>query len=115
MLFTNTFGVSGVLGFCDRSVKAIGLLLLTLLLPASSLAQGVTFNFNGNQFQSYTAPKTGWYLLDVLGAQGGPASNGSHQGGKGARMQGYAYLLAGVVRTRFGSFMISECPGKVQR
>jgi hypothetical protein len=89
------FGFSGVLGFCNRRVKVFGLLLLTLLLPASSLAQVQTFNFDGNRFQSYTVPADGWYFLDVLGAQGGPASNNSHQGGKGARMQGYALLLAG--------------------
>jgi hypothetical protein len=91
------FGFSDVLGFCNRSVQAFGLLLVTLLLPVSSLAQKVTFNFNGNIFQSYTVPADGWYLLDAQGAQGGPASNNSHQGGKGAWMQGYAYLTAGDV------------------
>ena len=92
---TNGFGLSGVLAFCDRAVMSFGFFLLTLLLPASSMAQGVTFNFEGNEFQSYTVPADGWYFLEVLGAQGGPASNNSHQGGKGARMQGYALLLDG--------------------
>ena len=92
---TNGFGLSGVLAFCDRAVMSFGFFLLTLLLPASSMAQGETFNFDGNRFQTYTVPADGWYFLEVLGAQGGPASNNSHQGGKGARMQGYALLLAG--------------------
>ena len=81
------FGFSGVLGFANRSVKAFGFLLLTLLLPASSLAQVQTFNFDGNRFQSYTVPVDGWCFLDVLGAQGGPANNNNHQGGKGAAEQ----------------------------
>ena len=92
---TNGFGLSGVLAFCDRAVMSFGFFLLTLLLPASSMAQGETFNFDGNRFQTYTVPADGWYFLEVLGAQGGPASNNSHQGGKGARMQGYALLLDG--------------------
>ena len=51
------------------------------------------FGFQGNSFQRYIVPETGWYLLDASGAQGGPA--GSHRGGRGARMQGYAKLNAG--------------------
>ena len=92
------FGFSDVLGFCNRSVQAFGLLLVTLLLPVSSLAQKVTFNFNGNIFQSYTVPADGWYLLDAIGAQGGASGNYVvKHGGKGAWMQGYAYLTAGDV------------------
>ena len=72
-------------------------MLLTLLFPAWSVAQVITYGPNGNQFQSYTVPVAGWYFLDAQGGQGGPASNNSHQGGRGARMQGYAFLLAGDV------------------
>ena len=68
---------------------------MTLLLMQPGWAQVSTFTFQGNVFQTYTVPTNGWYLLDVQGAQGGPASNNSHQGGKGARVQGYAYLMAG--------------------
>ena len=75
--------------------KALGVLLAALLVPAAALAQGAAFDFQGNVFQSYTVPAEGWYFLDASGAQGGPASNDSHQGGKGARMQGYAFLSAG--------------------
>lgn len=61
-------------------------------------ANGITdcqegvFNNYPTQFQQYTVPESGWYMLDVSGAQGGPA--GSHVGGKGARMQGKFYLDA---------------------
>ena len=51
------------------------------------------FGFQGNSFQRYIVPTTGWYILDASGAQGGPA--GSYKGGRGARMQGYAKLNAG--------------------
>ncbi len=53
-----------------------------------------TFTYTG-AFEKYVVPTTGWYLLEAGGAQGGPASNDSHAGGKGARMQGYARLTAG--------------------
>jgi hypothetical protein len=52
-------------------------------------------SFQGGQFRYYVVPTTGWYLLDAGGARGGPASNDSHQGGKGARLQGYTRLKAG--------------------
>jgi hypothetical protein len=57
--------------------------------------QGTTFNFTGNNWQYYTVPSNGYYLLTAFGAQGGSASNGSHNGGRGARMQGYFLLNAG--------------------
>ncbi len=69
---------------------------LGVALP-NAVAPATPFGFVGSQFQSYTVPATGWYFLDAQGAQGGAASNGSHQGGKGARMQGYAYLQQGTV------------------
>jgi hypothetical protein len=53
------------------------------------------FSFNGPSFQTYTVPATGMYLLEVKGAQGGPA--GSFNGGKGAYMRGYFQLQAGDV------------------
>ncbi|MFM9055267.1 MAG: MopE-related protein, partial [Bacteroidota bacterium] len=61
-------------------------------------ANGITdcqegvFNNYPTQFQQYAVHETGWYMLDASGAQGGPA--GSHNGGKGARMQGKFYLNA---------------------
>ena len=48
---------------------------------------GTTFDFIGSKFQSYTVPGDGLYMLEVVGGQGGPASNDSNQGGKGALMQ----------------------------
>ena len=50
-------------------------------------------NYREALFQYYIAPSTGWYQLDASGAQGGPS--GSHQGGNGARLQGYVRLQAG--------------------
>ncbi len=51
------------------------------------------------KFEIYTVPKTGWYLLEAAGAQGGSTMNKENyingQGGKGARMQGYVKLNAG--------------------
>ena len=81
----------------DRAstIVRISFLFAMLMITSAAHAQVVTFNDVGNGFQSYTVPAEGWYLLDVRGAQGGPASNNSHQGGKGAWMQGYEYLLAG--------------------
>ena len=51
--------------------------------------------FQGNTFNYHTIPTSGWYLLDVSGAQGGPA--GSHNGGLGARMRTMVQLAAGDV------------------
>ncbi|MFM9051063.1 MAG: T9SS type A sorting domain-containing protein, partial [Bacteroidota bacterium] len=67
-----------------------------LFTSTFSRAQSVqTFSFQGNVFQQFIVPSTGYYFIDASGAQGGPASNGSHQGGLGARMQGYVQLQAG--------------------
>ncbi|MFM9004567.1 MAG: hypothetical protein ACKOSR_03560, partial [Flavobacteriales bacterium] len=69
-----------------------------------------TFTFQGNVFQIFVVPTTGWYFLDASGGQGGAVSGlftsepehipvwcygGINQGGKGARMQGYVRLEAG--------------------
>jgi len=67
-----------------------------------------TFTFQGNVFQIFVAPTTGWYFLDASGGQGGAAGGlycvdpedtdcygGINQGGKGARLQGYVRLEAG--------------------
>ncbi|MFM9056193.1 MAG: hypothetical protein ACKOQY_05835, partial [Bacteroidota bacterium] len=53
--------------------------------------EGVFGNYP-TQFQKYIVPQSGWYLLDVSGAQGGQTDNSI--GGKGARMQGRFYLEA---------------------
>ena len=48
------------------------LLLAGLLFGGQAQAQTpVGFNFQGNTFQTWTVPETGWYLLDVSGGQGG--------------------------------------------
>ena len=60
-----------------------------------STSTATEFTFVGNRFQTYSVTKDGWYFLDVRGAQGGAASNGSHRGGFGARMQGYVQLKTG--------------------
>ena len=54
---------------------------------ATNSNDGTTFDFIGSKFQSYTVPGDGLYMLEVVGGQGGPASNDSNQGGKGALMQ----------------------------
>ena len=67
-----------------------------------------TFTFQGNVFQIFVAPTTGWYFLDASGGEGGAVSGlfcddpedtycygGINQGGKGARLQGYVRLEAG--------------------
>lgn len=72
-------------------------LLGTGLLGSVGGAINVQFAYVAGSVQSYTVPTTGWYFLDARGAQGGAASNGSHQGGLGARMQGYVQLTAGDV------------------
>ena len=83
-------------------MKPLHTLLLALLFSATSYAQQntQTFTFQGNVFQQYIVPASGWYFLDVSGAQGGAAStdpNSSYRpvGGKGARMQGYVKLKFG--------------------
>ncbi|MFM9027208.1 MAG: glycine-rich protein [Bacteroidota bacterium] len=49
---------------------------------------------------------SGMYFFEANGAQGGAASNASHQGGKGARMQGYVNLFPGDVEGQ-GSGLLS--------
>ena len=79
-----------------KRTKSIITALAVLFTSTFSRAQSVqTFTFQGNVFQQFIVPSTGWYFIDASGGQGGPASNGSHQGGLGARMQGYVQLQAG--------------------
>lgn len=47
------------------------------------------------KLQSYTVPEDGLYILEVVGGQGGSASNDSHQGGKGALLRGRVQLKKG--------------------
>jgi hypothetical protein len=47
------------------------------------------------KFETYIVPKSGVYFMEAKGAQGGPASNDSHLGGYGARIQGRMSLTAG--------------------
>jgi hypothetical protein len=86
-------------------------LFLFVLLFAANFVQAQntqTFIFQGNIFQYFVVPTTGWYFLDASGGQGGAVSGlycadpedtfcygGINQGGKGARMQGYVRLEAG--------------------
>ena len=74
--------------------KTRSLLTVLVLLFCASLSHAQntqTFSYTGS-FQTYTVPVSGWYFLNASGGQGGPASNNIHQGGKGARMQGYVQL-----------------------
>lgn len=70
--------------------------------------QNNIFNFQGNTFQYFTAPATGYYLISARGAQGGGYNNAvprpncptplpTYNGGKGAHMQGYVVLKKGQV------------------
>ena len=88
-------------------------LFLFVLLFAANFVQAQntqTFIFQGNIFQYFVVPTTGWYFLDASGGQGGAVSGlfsdepefiqlwcygGINQGGKGARLQGYVRLEAG--------------------
>ena len=86
-------------------------LFLFVLLFAANFVQAQntqTFIFQGNVFQYFVVPTTGWYFLDASGGQGGAVSGlycadpedtycygGINQGGKGARLQGYVRLEAG--------------------
>jgi hypothetical protein len=55
---------------------------------------GQSYSYTG-KFETYIVPKSGIYFMEAKGAQGGPASNDSHQGGYGVRMQGRMSLNAG--------------------
>jgi hypothetical protein len=88
-------------------------LFLFALLFAANFAKAQntqTFYYQGNVFQIFAVPTTGWYFLDASGGQGGAVSGlfndtpeyvqefcygGINQGGKGARLQGYVRLEAG--------------------
>jgi hypothetical protein len=86
------------LGVARRRSRLLIGFLMSLLATAGALAQQpVAFTFVDKTFQTWTVPDTGWYLLDVSGAQGGDASNGSHAGGKGAQIQASVRLTKGEV------------------
>ena len=77
-------------------MKTLLTTLVLLLTTILSHAQNIqTFTFQGNVFQQFIVPSTGYYFIDASGGQGGPTGDGSHQGGLGARMQGYVQLHAG--------------------
>jgi hypothetical protein len=90
-------------------------LLATATVSRAQTTQ--TFYSNGNVFETYIVQTTGWYLLDASGAQGGPPSNLSHEGGQGVRRRGYALLKAGdTLRIAVGGmgkrgFFVSNNPG----
>ena len=73
-------------------LTSLVLLLTTILSHAQNIQ---IFSFQGNVFQQFIVPSTGYYFIDASGGQGGPTGDGSHQGGLGARMQGYVQLHAG--------------------
>ncbi len=61
-------------------------------------ATSVIFRYNktsssANLNQGYAIPRTGWYKIELFGAQGG--NSGAKYGGKGAYTSGYIYLEAG--------------------
>lgn len=85
-------------GVARRMNRPLIAFLMGLLATASAFAQQpVGFTFQGDTFQTWTVPDTGWYLLNVSGGQGGDASNGSHAGGKGAQIQASVRLTKGEV------------------
>jgi hypothetical protein len=94
----NTRAESAVSGIARWMSLPRVLLFAGLLLGAHAHAQTPAgFSFQGNTFQTWTVPETGWYLLDVSGGQGGDASNGSYTGGKGAQIQASVRLTKGEV------------------
>jgi len=85
-------------GVARRMNRPLIAFLMGFLATASAFAQQpVGFTFQGDTFQTWTVPDTGWYLLNVSGGQGGDASNGSHAGGKGAQIQASVRLTKGEV------------------
>ena len=71
-------------------------LLAGLLFQTYAVAQNSWDFAVGAPGLEWEVPDTGWYLLKVSGAQGGPASNNLHQGGKGATIQTAVRLEKGV-------------------
>jgi uncharacterized protein (TIGR02145 family) len=53
----------------------------------------ITFNYTGN-YQTWTVPEDGTYIIEAAGGQGGSV-NMSNQGGLGASMRGEFFLTAG--------------------
>ena len=61
----------------------------TITIPIVLIPSIYTFNYIGSS-QSFTVPKTGWYLFELWGAQGGAVT--SNLGGKGAYVKGKILL-----------------------
>ena len=59
------------------------------------LNETTTFNYTG-YVQEYNVPRTGYYYLELAGAEGGSAKYSTlYKGGKGAETSGYIHLQAG--------------------
>ena len=52
-----------------------------------------TFDYTGD-VQTYTVPRTGYYYIEMAGAQGGSTPT-NYEGGAGAKASGYINLKAG--------------------
>ena len=76
-----------------RMKQALMFLFSGLLVQLSAVAQSPQ-TFPVGQFSEWPVPETGWYLLEVSGAQGGAA--GSHQGGNGATIKTSVRLEKGL-------------------
>lgn len=77
-------GLAASYSCCGLRMKyALMTLLAGLLVQAPAVAQNPQ-TFPVGQFSEFQVPDTGWYLLEVSGAEGGAAGNGTHPGGKGA-------------------------------
>ena len=71
--------------------------LVILLFSARASAQSSTFNYTGS-VQSYTAPVTGTYAINMAGGSGGASGPyQTHSGGTGGRVQCSLSLTAGQV------------------
>jgi hypothetical protein len=90
-------GLAASYSCCGLRMKhALKSLLMGLLVQTSASAETQWKYFSAGQFEEWEVPDTGWYLLEVSGAQGGAAGNGLHQGGKGATIHTSVRLEKGV-------------------
>ena len=66
------------------------------LLPRPSSEYVVDYSYTGS-YEEFTAPKSGYYLLETWGAKGGDAvtSSATYSGGMGAYASGMIYLAEG--------------------
>ena len=61
----------------------------------NNLNETTTFNYTG-YVQEYNVPRTGYYYIELAGAEGGSAKySTSYSGGKGAKTSGYVHLDKG--------------------